>query len=641
MKYIITILTMLGFAAVMAIIFLYAQIRFDADKIIDYNPKLTTQIYDRNGDLVANLFDDENRIYVEYKDIPSRVIEALVATEDTSFFEHNGINIEAIFRALIKDIHAMKLVEGASTITQQLIKNTVLTRQKTLTRKINEAILAYTVEAALTKEQILERYFNHVYFGHGYYGIKTAAHGYFKKPLDGLSIKEIAMLVGLPKAPSSYDPTRHMDLSLSRANQVLSRLYTLGWISETEYTKATLEHPMVYDETLTRNRAPYVVDEVIKSLASEYDDIKKGGYKIYLTIDLKMQQLAHDALTVGYKGMVARMGKDANATELNGAMVVMENNTGNVLALVGGIDYAKSSFNRATQSKRQPGSSFKPFLYQKALDWGYSPLSEIPDISRTYVNSETDEEWKPKNYENDFEGLITLKEALVHSRNLATINLLSLLGMDSVYKELKKDGFKNIAMDLTLALGSFGISPLEYSSFYSMFPNYGVKVEPLLVKKVITRQGVEKVYETESHTITSPKQSYLMIDMLKEVVKRGTGRNAQVPGIEIGGKTGTTNSSVDVWFCGFSPDIEVITWYGNDNNTPLKKGETGGRSAAPAFKYFMTKYVELHPETTREFKMPEGVNARKVDGTTEFFTDVSPFPKSSTKELKEEGGLMF
>jgi len=640
-KYIITILTMLGFAAVMAIIFLYAQIRFDADKIIDYNPKLTTQIYDRNGDLVANLFDDENRIYVEYHDIPARVIEALVATEDTSFFEHNGINIEAIFRALIKDIHAMKLVEGASTITQQLIKNTVLTRQKTLTRKVNEAILAYTVEAALSKEQILERYFNHVYFGHGYYGIKTAALGYFKKPLDGLSLKEIAMLVGLPKAPSSYDPTKHMDLSLSRANQVVNRLYTLGWISEGEYTKATLEHPMVYDETLTRNRAPYVVDEVIKNLASEYDDLKKGGYKIYLTIDLKMQQLAHESLNVGYKGMVSRMGKDANTSELNGAMVVMENNTGNVLALVGGIDYAKSSFNRATQSKRQPGSSFKPFLYQKALDWGYSPLSEIPDISRTYVNSETDEEWKPKNYENDFEGLITLKEALVHSRNLATINLLSLLGMDSVYKELKKDGFKNIAMDLTLALGSFGISPLEYSSFYSMFPNYGVKVEPLLVKKVITRQGVEKVYETESQTLTSPKQSYLMIDMLKEVVKRGTGRNAQVPGIEIAGKTGTTNSSVDVWFCGFSPDIEVITWYGNDNNTPLKKGETGGRSAAPAFKYFMTKYVELHPETTREFKMPEGVNARKVDGTTEFFTDVSPFPKSNTKELKEEGGLIF
>ena len=641
MKYIMTILTMLGFAALMAIIFLYAQIRFDAYKIIDYTPKLTTQIYDRNGELVANLFDEENRIYVEFKDIPARVIEALVATEDTSFFEHNGINIEAIFRALIKDIHAMKMVEGASTITQQLIKNTVLTRQKTLTRKINEAILAYTVESSLTKEQILERYFNHVYFGHGYYGIKTAAQGYFNKSLDALSIKEIAILVGLPKAPSSYDPTRHMDLSLSRANQVVNRMYTLGWISEAEYTKATLEHPMVYDETLTRNKAPYVVDEAIKSLSAEYDDIKKGGYKIYLSIDLKLQQLAHESLNVGYKGMVSRLGKDVNSSELNGAMVVMENSTGNVLALVGGVDYVKSSFNRATQSKRQPGSSFKPFLYQKALDWGYSPLSEIPDISRTYVNSETDETWTPRNYENDFEGLITLKEALVHSRNLATINLLSLLGLDTVYKELKKDGFKSLTMDLSIALGSFGVSPLEYSSFYSMFPNYGVRTDPLLVRKVINRQGVEKVYEAKTQTITSPKQSYLMIDMMKEVVKRGTGRNAQVPGIEIAGKTGTTNSSVDVWFCGFSPDIEVITWYGNDNNTPLKKGETGGKAAAPAFKHFMTKYVELHPETTREFKMPEGVNARKVDGTTEFFTDVSPFPKTNTKQLKEEGGLIF
>jgi penicillin-binding protein 1A len=635
-----TILTMIGFAAVLAVIFLYAQIRFDANKIIEYHPKLTTQIYDRNGELIANLFDEENRLYVEYKDIPARVIEALVATEDTSFFEHGGINIEAIFRALIKDIQAMKMVEGASTITQQLIKNTVLTRQKTLSRKLNEAILAYTIESSLTKEQILERYFNHVYFGHGYYGIKTAALGYFKKPLDALSLKEIAMLIGLPKAPSSYDPTRHMDLSLSRANQVVNRMYTLGWISENEYTKATLDHPVVYDETLTRNRAPYVVDEVIKSVSADFEDVRKGGYQIYTTIDLKLQHLAKESLKVGYNGIVSR-AKDMNTSELNGAMVVLENNSGNVLALVGGVDYAKSSFNRATQSKRQPGSSFKPFIYQKALDWGYSPLSEIPDISRTYVNSETDEEWKPKNYENDFEGLITLKEALVHSRNLATINLLSILGLDSVYKELKKDGFKNISQDLTLALGSFGISPLEFSGFYSMFPNYGVRVEPLLVKKVVNRQGVEKTYEVKTYTLTSPAQSFLMIDMMREVVKRGTGRNAQVPGIEIAGKTGTTNSSVDAWFCGYSPDIEVLTWFGNDNNTPLKKGETGGRAAAPSFKYFMTKYLEMHPETTREFRIPEGVGSRKINGVTEYFTEQSPFPKVTIKQQQDDGGLMF
>lgn len=640
MKYISTLFFMVVFAGLIGLGIIYAQISFDANKIINYSPKLTTQIYDRNGELIANLFDEEHRLYVKYADIPPRMIEALVATEDTSFFEHKGINIEAIFRALIKDIQAMKMVEGASTITQQLVKNAVLTRQKTIARKINEAILSYKIEGALSKEEILERYFNHVYFGHGYHGVKTAALGYFNKPLDALSLKEIAILVGLPKAPSSYDPTRHIDLSLGRANHVVSRLYSLGWISEAEYHKATLEHPVIFDETLTQNKAPYIVDEVIKTVGTEYEDIKKGGYKIYVSIDLRLQHVATEALKIGYDGMLSR-AKDVNTSDLNGAMVVMENNTGNVLAMVGGVDYTKSSFNRATQSKRQPGSSFKPFLYQKALDWGYSPLSEIPDISRTYVDKETDEEWKPKNYENNFEGLVTLKEAIVHSRNLATINLLSQLGLDSVFKELRNDGFKNLSMDLTLALGSFGISPLEYSGFYSMFPNYGVKIEPILVKKVVNRKGEEKVYETKKQQITSAKQSFLMLDMMKEVVKRGTGRNAQVPGIEIAGKTGTTNSSVDVWFCGFSPDIEVLTWYGNDNNTPLKKGETGGKAAAPAFKHFMTKYIELHPETTRTFKVPEGVGSRKIDGVTEYFTEISPFPKVNVKKQSEEGGLIF
>lgn len=640
MKHIATFFLMIVFAGVIGLVILYGTIRFDSDKIINYSPKLTTQIFDRNGELIANLFEEEHRFYTPYDEIPNRIIEALVATEDTSFFEHNGINIEAIFRALIKDIQAMKMVEGASTITQQLIKNTVLSRQKTMTRKINEAVLAYHIEASLSKEEILERYFNHVYFGHGYYGIKTAALGYFNKSLSELSLKEIAMLVGLPKAPSSYDPTRHMDLSLSRANHVISRMHALGWISETEYAKATLEHPIVYDETLTQNKAPYIIDEVIKNLSEEYSDLKRGGYKIYVSVDLKLQNAATEALRIGYNGMLSR-AKDINTSELNGAMVVVENSTGHVLAMVGGVDYTKSNFNRATQSRRQPGSSFKPFLYQKALDLGYSPLSEIPDISRTFVDKETEEEWKPKNYGDSFEGLVTLKDAIIHSQNLATINLLSLLGLDTVHKAFQKDGFKNLPYDLSVALGSFGISPLEYSGFYSMFPNYGVKVEPLLIKKVVNRKGEEKVYESKRQEITSAKQIFLMIDMMKEVVKRGTGRNAQVAGVEVAGKTGTTNSSVDVWFCGFSPDIEVLTWYGNDNNTPLKKGETGGKAAAPAFKHFMTKYIELHPETTRTFKVPEGVGSRKIDGSTEYFTDISPFPKVNIKKQSEEGGLIF
>jgi penicillin-binding protein 1A len=640
MKYIVTIL----FAGILVLVggflYIYSLVRFDAYKIIDYRPKLSTQIYDRHGELVANLFDGEHRIYAKYEEIPPRVIEALIAIEDTSFFEHEGVNFEAIFRALIKDIKAMKLVEGASTITQQLIKNTVLTRDKTITRKLSEVVLAFKIENELEKEEILERYLNHVYFGHGYYGIKTAALGYFHKDLDALSLKEIAMLVGLPKAPSSYDPTRNIDLSLSRANRVLFRLFSLGWISEKDYREGVNEQPIIYDETLTQNKAPYVVDEVIKELSPKYEDFKSGGYKIYLGLDLKLQNVAKEALTFGYDEIFKRF-PDTNESLLNGAIVSLDAKTGEILAMVGGIDYRKSHFNRATQSRRQPGSSFKPFIYQKALDIGYSTMSEIPDISRVYTDDTTEEDWKPKNYEENFEGLLTLKEALVHSRNLATINLLSTLGLDSIYKELKKDGFSDIPYDLTMALGSFGISPLEFSSFYSIFPNGGVKVEPLLIKKVINRFGDETIYETVKTTLTTPEQAFLMVDILKTVVQRGTGRNARVEGIETAGKTGTTNNNTDAWFCGFTPEIEVIVWYGNDDNSAMRRYETGGRVAGPVFAKFVKEYVALNPQTKRTFSMPSGVSSKKYNDSVEYFTKTSPLPKSATHAENENGGLIF
>lgn len=640
MKYFITLL-LAGILAVLGgLIYVYSLVRFDAYKIIDYTPRLTTQIFDRNGDLIANIFNKENRLYVKYDEIPPRIVEALIAIEDTSFFEHGGINIEAILRALIKDIKAMRFVEGASTITQQLIKNTVLTREKTLVRKLSEAVLAFKVESALSKEEILERYLNQVYFGHGYYGIQTAALGYFHKNLDALSLKEISMLVGLPKAPSAYDPTRNIDLSLSRANRVLYRMHSLGWIDEKNYTKAINEQPIVYDETLTQNKAPYVVDEVKKELGSKYEDFETGGYKVYLGIDLHLQNLAKKALKYGYDQILKRH-PDSNTTILNGALISLDSSSGDILAMVGGVDYQKSHFNRAVQSKRQPGSSIKPFIYQKALDVGYSTMSEIPDISRVYTDKKTDEEWKPKNYEENFEGLLTLKEALVHSRNLATINLVNALGMDSVYKALKEDGFESVPYDLSLALGSFGVSPLEFSSFYSIFPNYGVKVTPVLVKKVINRFGDETIFETQKRRLISPEQAYLMIDILKTVVQRGTGRNAQVKGIEVAGKTGTTNKNVDAWFCGFTPEIEVLVWYGNDDNSAMKRYETGGRVAGPAFQYFVKEYLKANPQTKRTFDTPQGVLSKKYKGKIEYFTKTSPLPSGSKYKENEEGGLIF
>ncbi len=641
MKYFISLIFAVAITLVVGFLYLYSNVRFDAYKIIDYKPRLTTQIFDRNGKLLANIFDKENRVYVKYEDIPPRLIEALVAIEDTSFFEHGGINFEAIFRALVKDIKAMKLVEGASTLTQQLIKNTVLSRKKTIKRKLSEAILAYKVESVLTKEQILERYFNQVYFGHGYYGVKTAALGYFGKNLDSLSLKEMAILVGLPRAPSAYDPTRHLDLSLSRANRVVYRMYSLGWINKEQYKNATDEHPMVYDETLTKNRAPYIVDEVIKRLSPELNDLKTGGYKIHLGIDLKLQKLARKSLLIGYDAIVRR-NKDGNNSELNGAMVVLDNKTGDVLAMVGGIDYKKSHYNRATQSRRQPGSSFKPFIYLHALNVGYNGQTKIPDISRVFIDKKNDKEWKPRNYEQNFEGMITLENALVHSRNLATINLLSALGMDSVYKDLTKEGFKKLPYDLSMALGSFGISPYDFAGFYTIFSNYGQRIKPKLISKIENKFGDTQVFESQETNITSPSQAYLMIDILKQVIKRGTGRKAKVEGVETAGKTGTTNNYVDAWFCGFTPDIEVITWFGNDDNSPMKKRETGGRSAGPSFASFVKNYIKLYPQTKRKFEMPKGVKYKTMGNRRYYFTDTSPLPSKTTLDTTEDsGGLIF
>ncbi|MBE2986127.1 PBP1A family penicillin-binding protein [Campylobacter sp. RM12920] len=642
MKYILWIFFAGALALGGGFVYIYSQVRFDAYSIIDYKPKLTTQIFDRNNELIANIFE-ENRVYVKYEEIPSRVVEALVAIEDTSYFEHGGINYEAIVRAVIKDIKAGRFVEGASTLTQQLVKNLALSSEKKIMRKIKEIVLAIKLETELDKEQIIERYLNHVYFGHGYYGIKTAADGYFRKDLKELSIKEIAMLVGLPKAPSSYDPTKHLDLSLGRANRVLERMYTIGWLNEEEYRKGILEEPAVFDDTLSKNKAPYVVDEIIKEVSKRVDDIRTGGYKIYSTVDLNVQKMANEALIYGYNEILKR-DKKANANILNGAIVVTQPQTGHILALVGGVDYSKSSYNRATQSARQPGSSFKPFIYQIALDEGYSVVSQLADIARSF-DMGNGKEWTPKNYSGGFQGYISLKSALTQSRNLATINLLNDLGLSSVRAKLSNIGFQNIPENLSIALGSFGISPVNFAKFYSMFPNEGEIVEPILIKYVENSFGAVVNYEAKKEQVLKPEQAFLMIDLLKNVVNNGTGRNAKINGIQVAGKTGTTNNNIDAWFCGFTPDVQAIIWYGNDDNSPMKKIEGGGRTAAPVFKKFMETYIKQYPTVRRVFEQPEGVYKGIYNGVDELYTNDSPLPEiipaNEIIQEQENNGLMF
>ncbi|MGE4471759.1 MAG: penicillin-binding protein 1A [Sulfuricurvum sp.] len=647
---------MLGIIVVIPVGFLgyiIYSFEYETQRLINYQPRLTTEVYDRNGNKIANLFSDEHRYYVSYANIPPRLIEALLAIEDTTFFEHHGVNPDAIMRAIIKDVTAGKLKEGASTITQQLVKNTLLTREKKLSRKFKEVLYAIRIEQELTKEQILERYFNEIYLGHGYYGIKTAADGYFRKPLKELSLKEMAMLVGLPKAPNFYSPTKNYELCLGRANRVIGRMFELGWIDQATYDKATQERPKVYNDTLSKNSGPYVIDEVMRQLGDAFPDIRSGGYKIYTTIDMRLQESGYKALQSGREEIIKR-AQEAGALdeniqkELNGALISLDPHTGEVLAMVGGYDYSLSPFNRVTQAKRQPGSAFKPFLYQVALDSGMSPASLVPDIARTYSYGGEDGEekvWQPKNYKNEYKGMVTIRDALTHSRNLATINMVSDIGFGKITGGLRKYGIvENLPPDLSIALGTISLSPFELAKYYTMFASGGALTNPILIRQVITPKGETIRYENKSRQVNTPEQIYLMTSILQDVVRHGTGTNARVAGIEIAGKTGTTNKNVDAWFAGYSPSVETIVWFGHDNNTPMRRSETGGRAAAPVFRYFYEDLLRIYPNTKRTFDVPAGVYRAPTDDAndTEAFTDTSTAPDATQENApKTEEKLLF
>lgn len=677
------ILFAIAFLILFFIVTLIGMIIYDnqskVHSIKNYKPGISLKILDRKDRLVANVFENEFRYYATFNEIPPKIIETLLAVEDTMFFEHNGVNFDAISRAMIKNIKSGSYIEGGSTITQQLVKNIALSREKTIDRKIKEAFLAIQIENVLSKEEILEKYLNYIYFGHGYYGIKTAAHGYFNKELQNLNLKEIAMLMALPRAPSYYNPVKNYEFSLSRANNILERMHTIGWIDKDEYENFIKEKPRVYDQTLTQNLAPYVVDEIIRQL-NYIKDLKTGGYIVKTNIDLDYQKVAQDSLIYGYKTAKDRIDKrekkeiqeiindEETPDTLNGAIVVTQSKTGNILALVGGIDYSKSNFNRATQAQRQFGSTVKPFIYQIAFDMGYSSASTISDVARSFKQANfehtnenmeeiiEEEFWKPRNYSKNFSGIVTLKEALKRSLNLATVNLVDLIGFQKIYDSMNNYGFKKLQKDMSIILGSFTLSPLEATKYYSLFANYGTMNEPKLIRSVIN-QNNEEIYnksgENENNTdaeiddnnknsnkFTAPEQAYITIDILRSVVTKGTGRRAQANGIELAGKTGTSNDNIDAWFSGFSPTLQVVVWYGRDDNTTIGTYETGGIISAAAFSNFFTNIIKVEPGLKRTFDIPIDAKKQIINGEDFYYTNTSKIPKRNTKD-KIDDNLIF
>jgi penicillin-binding protein 1A len=616
MKYVAGFAVVATTAVTLSLIYVYKSINYDLDKVIKYNPPLTTQVYDTKGRLVANIFDTENRIYAFYNEFPSLLIEALIATEDTAFFEHKGVSFEAIMRAVIKDAIAGKAVEGASTLTQQLVKTMILTNEKSVSRKIKEAFIAFKVEEKLTKQEILERYLNQIYFGHGYYGAKSATLGYFHKNLNQLTLKEAAILTALPKAPSTFDPTKNYEGAIQRANAILNRMHYLGWVDDATHKKALAEQPVVYADGVVFNKAPYAVESAMKRLAEQFPDIKNGGYRIDLTIDEDLQEAADKALNKQYSDILTTYKNAKSLETFNGGVISVEQMTGDVLALSGGVNYAKSQFNRITQGKRQAGSSFKPFIYLVGMGMGMTPQTQLSDTPRSYTFG--GKEWAPQNYDLKFEGIIPMREALVHSKNLATIDLVEKLGLNNVVQTLDKFGFKGLQKDLSIALGSYTVTPYDFSELYTIISNNGTKVTHRLVKSVRNRTGQTFMYESKKEQLVDPRQVYMLVDIMKDVVRRGTGTRAQVAGIESAGKTGTTNDYRDAWFCGFTPSVQTIVWFGNDNNAPLPGKMTGGVISAPVYAEYVNALIRFRPEIKREFERPVGVY-----GEGELFTDVS------------------
>lgn len=573
-----------------------------SQEILDHEPSLATTIYDRKGRVVTQLFQ-ENRTWVKLSAISPWMVKAILAAEDDSFYEHSGIRPVAIVRAGIVDFFHRGAKQGASTITQQLARNLFLTKEKTMIRKAKEAVLALRLERIYTKDQLLEMYLNTIYMGHGAYGIEAAAKSYFGKAPKNLGIDESAILAGLVAAPEKYSPFKNEKSSQTRKAYVMGRMLDLDWISKDDYdryinTKPPLNARTRRRSSLTIGEAPYFVSYILfKQLLPNYgtEKIYRGGLRVNTTIDIDLQKKAEQ--------IVSRMGHE-------GALIALDPNTGEILAMVGGRDFDKSKFNRATQAYRQPGSAFKPFVYAAALEQGYRGVDHVLDAPLHFANG-----WSPGNYSsNKFDGEVTLITAIAKSINTAAVRLAQICGVGSITDLARRMGISTpyIPDDLSMALGTASVTPLEMGVAYSAFANNGYRVEPFAVKEILSRGG--ESLEQNGPKITnaiSSTTAVTMRSMLEQVTGWGTGSRAKLPSYETFGKTGTTNDWTDAWFAGGIPGLVVVVYVGNDNHKPLGGRATGTIAALPVWREFVD-YAVTKLNLPSTFSIPDDAEVEAV-----------------------------
>jgi len=722
-------------------VYLYLTPDLPSTEILkDVQFQVPLRVYTEEGALMGE-FGEKKRQPVRFEQIPQQMVKALISAEDSRFFEHPGVDYQGLMRAAWMLLTTGRKAQGGSTITMQVARNFFLSREKTYTRKIREILLALKIERELTKSEILELYLNKIYFGNRAYGVATAALVYYGKKLEELSLPEIAMIVGLPKAPSTFNPIANAERALIRRNYVLGRMHALTYINDETYENA-IAKPVTAQlhRQAAEVEAPYVAEMVRKYMVEQYgDDAYSAGYKVTTTLTQPLQEAANQALQQalfdyderhGYRGpikhldwvdnaspqewqkyvskitsigplkpalvirieeqsahlffneekngvinwdnmkwarkylsnnrrgptpktvddilnvgdivMVTQTDNDdwrlAQAPAVNGALISLSPDSGAIRALVGGFSFYQSKYNRVTQAKRQPGSSFKPFIYSSALENGFTAASLINDAPVVFDDPGIEAAWRPENYSGKFFGPTRLREALIRSRNLVSIRLLRSVGVKTALKHIESFGFDTTKLprDLSLSLGSGAITPLNLAKGHATLANGGFAIQPHFINYIEGGNG-QIIFEAnppvvcsscDADTITtnpsesnrapqviSSQNAYIISSIMKDVVKRGTGRGALKLGRnDIAGKTGTTNDQKDAWFVGFNTQLLAISWVGFDDPSPLGNRETGGRAALPMWIYYMEKALKGMSESNLE--QPQDIITVRIDPKT-------------------------
>ncbi len=698
------------------------------DSLSDYRPPIVSNVYACDGRKIGEFYT-ERRIIAGMHRIPEMLRQAFVAAEDSRFYQHRGVDPISILRAFFKNIEAGTIVQGGSTITQQVTKSFLLTPERSYTRKVKEAILAYRIDRTLSKDEILYLYLNQIYLGHGAYGVAAAAENYFGKEVEELNLAECALLAGLPQAPTRYSPFHHFERARQRQLYVLSRMVAEGMVSQEEAdTAAAMELDIKPRRNWFYEEVPVYTEHVRRYVIERYGEqrLLNDGLQIYTAVDTELQKIAQQETDnglraldkrQGYRGAVehldpgamkewiarrtageapepavgdildavvtavddaagvvsvhtgrrtgviamddmrwarridpehsyrqARLAKPSQALKpgdliqarvkaaaapnaplpmaleqapkVEAALLCLETETGHVKTMVGGRDFTASQFNRAIQARRQPGSAFKPIIYAAAIDKGYTPASVLIDSPIVFHDRTHDMVWKPQNYGRKFYGPTTLREALAKSRNVVTIKLLSEIGVHYAVDYARALGIESpLEENLSIALGSSGVSLFELVRAYSVFANLGERVEPVFITRIVDRDG--KVLEEargQREPVIAPNTAYIVTSLLESVVQEGTGYRIKALDRPVAGKTGTTDDLHDAWFIGYTPRYVTGVWVGFDDEASLGQGETGSRAASPIWLGFMQAMLKDKP--VEAFAVPDGVIFAKIDVAT-------------------------